>query len=236
MVKQTKSYLERVFQGRRSPAPLDGAPLVGYRGGFASASARERPEVPPGRGRRRNSVRKFTGIALLLAATAPAAAQPAGERLVQAVPAGFVVGYEVSRPEASIEERVPQGETVQRWTRMVTTQRFAGAALRISPEGLLQTMANGLPAGCPGGKAGAIRTFTVAGRPAAEFRADCPRNPSHGQPESFFARAIAGASDMHIVQVAFRRVPTKADEAWAAAHLSSVLLCASAARSGPCAR
>ncbi len=175
------------------------------------------------------------GIAALVAAASAAHAQTPGERLVQARPAGFVVGHSVSAPEASVEERIPQGESVQRWTRMLTTQRFGGAALRMRPEQLLQTMANGLGSGCPGGKAGPIRALTVAGRPAAEFRADCPRNPAHGQSESFFARAIAGAADLHIVQVAFRRVPTAADAAFARKHLDSVALCTGVGKTGPCA-
>jgi hypothetical protein len=180
-------------------------------------------------------MRKSLAIIALAAAATAAAAQTPGERLVQARPAGFVVGHNVSAPEASIEERIPQGETVQRWTRMLTTQRFGGTALRMRPEQLLQTMANGLESGCPGGKAGPIRTLTVAGRPAAEFRADCPRNPAQGQPESFFARAIAGTADLHIVQVAFRRVPTAADAAFARKHLDSVALCTGVAKTGPCA-
>ena len=180
-------------------------------------------------------MRKSVAILALIAAASAAPAQTPGERLVQARPAGFVVGHTVSAPEASIEERIPQGESVQRWTRMLTTQRFAATALRLRPEQVLLRMASSLPKGCPGGKTGPIRTFTVVGRPAAEFRADCPRNPAHGGPETFFARAIAGASDVHIVQVAFRRVPSPADAAFARAHLDSVALCTGAAKTGPCA-
>ena len=64
-----------------------------------------------------------TSVVLSLAASSAAAEHLAS----QEVP-GFVVGYRVANDREDIREEVPAGETVQDWTRMVTTQRFAGSS------------------------------------------------------------------------------------------------------------
>lgn len=133
---------------------------------------------------------------------------------------GFVVGYEVARDGNMIVEQVPAGESVQKWTRMVTTQRFAGSARRMSADGLLQNMIDGLSGGCPGAKV----TYRRGKGRIAQMRVDCPRNPATGLPEVFFAKAMAGTADMHVAQVAFRRVPSATDVAWAEKYLTAVSL------------
>ena len=133
---------------------------------------------------------------------------------------GFVVGTDVARNGNSIVEQIPQGETVDKWTRMVTTQRFAGVARRTDGNGFFELMINGLQRGCPGAKVAYRRP---SGK-TAQLRVDCPLNPSTGLPETFFAKAMPGASDMHIVQVAYRRVPNAADIAWAERYLASAKL------------
>ena len=142
------------------------------------------------------------------------------EALMRPAVPGFVVGYDMARDGNSIIEQVPDGETVEKWTRMVTTQRFAGVARRTDGNGFLQLMLDGLQRGCPGARV----TYRRATGKAAQMRVDCPFNPSTGTPETFFARAIRGESDMHVAQVAFRRVPSAADVSWAETYLASVKL------------
>ena len=150
----------------------------------------------------------------------PIAALIAIELLSRPPVSGFVVGYQVEKNGNLIIEQVPNGENVDRWSRMVTTQRFAGVARRSDGNGFLQLMLNGLQRGCPGAR-------VVYRRPSgkvAQMRVDCPRNPSTGLPEIFFAKAIPGSSDMHVAQVAFRRVPNARDVAWAETYLRGVTL------------
>jgi len=142
----------------------------------------------------------------------------AAETLARPAVAGFVVGYEVARDGNLIQEQVPKGEDVDKWTRMVTTQRFAGVATRTDANGFLQVMIDGLSEGCPGAKIVYRRT---SGR-TAQIRVDCPLNPKTGLPETFFAKAMAGSADMHVAQVAFRSIPKAGDAAWAERYLSSV--------------
>jgi hypothetical protein len=144
----------------------------------------------------------------------------AAETLVRPPVPGFVVGYQLARGGNLIVEQVPAGETVDRWTRMVTTQRFAGVARRVDADGFLQTMIDGLASGCPG----ATIAYRRASGGTAQMRVDCPLNPATGRPETFFAKAFAGSTDIHVAQVAFRRVPNAADISWAEKYLVSVSL------------
>jgi hypothetical protein len=133
---------------------------------------------------------------------------------------GFIQGYQAARDGNSIVEEIPAGENVDKWTRMVTTQNFAGVASRIDANGFLQSMIDGLANACPGAKV----TYRRAAGKTAQMRVDCPLNPSTGLPETFFAKAMAGSADMHVAQVAFRREPRAADVAWAERYLSGVSL------------
>lgn len=164
-------------------------------------------------------------IAVAVSSANHALAQPGGERLVPPPQADFVVGYSRSNGGASIEERVPRGETVEDWTRMITIQRFPNPA-GLSGEELLRRMAEGLVGSCPGGRFSTIAATTIDSRPASAMRGDCPRNPATGKPETLFARATAIAGFLHIAQVAFRRVPTGTDAGWAERILSGLRLCA----------
>ncbi len=133
---------------------------------------------------------------------------------------GFIVAYRAGGQSGEIVEQVPKGESVQNWTRMITLQRFTAGASRMSAAQILDRMAAGLQASCPGGRISGRRQSGGL----AQMRADCPNNPATGKPETFFAKALPGKSDMHMVQVAFRRVPTAADVRWAESYLAQVSL------------
>ena len=177
-------------------------------------------------------------LAGCLAATAAQAAPP-GEWIGQAALPDLVVAFQRVGGGSMIAERIPPGETVQQWTRMVTTQRFAGVIARGGNlEEWHDYMVGALAGSCQSSRSSDPTRLTIAGRPAIEFRGDCPRNPATGLPETYFIRAIAGSADLHVAQVAYRRVPSAADAEWALAHLASVTLCsadssAAVCRAGP---
>ena len=147
---------------------------------------------------------------------------------------GFVVGFDKANAEQSIVERIPAGETVERWSRMLTSQRFVGRARDPGPQGLLANIEGLLANSCPAGSTTEIVAMTVSGRPAARMRSDCPRNPQTGLPETFFIVAFAGTSDLFVEQVAVRRVPTDADVAFATTDLQQVRLCIAGTREKAC--
>jgi hypothetical protein len=107
---------------------------------------------------------------------------------------------------------------------MVTTQRFTGLAVRSTPVAYARTITGSVPQACRGAAVSPIASLTVSGRAAARFQVDCPRNQA-GQPESFILLAVAGQSDMHVKQVAFRGVKSAADLAWARNYLDHTVLC-----------
>ena len=173
----------------------------------------------------------MTGLRFLLAGAGIAASfglcawPAAAERLAEQAVPGFVVGYEDANAQQTIREEVPSGETVQDWTRMVTTQRFPGAASRVSPAAFFETVSSNLARACPGATTSEVVTTTRSGHVAAQMRADCPRLAQTGKPETFIMLIVVGAEDLHVKQVAYRRVPTAGDIRWGEEILAAAALC-----------
>lgn len=179
------------------------------------------------------SYRVLTG-ALLATISAGAGAQPAaGERLASPALAGFKVGYTAANTERSIREEVPASETVERWSRMVTTQRFVGLAQRTTPAAYARTIVGQLAQACPGARTSPIASITVSGRPASRLQVDCPGSAA-GQSETFIMLAIAGRTDMHVKQVAWRGRVVPTDLAWGGSFLSQTVLCSGADKQPAC--
>lgn len=176
---------------------------------------------------------RWFSIAILAFSPAVAEAAPAEWSGRPAAP-GFVVGFEKANAEQSIVERVPAGESVEQWTRMLTSQRFVGRARDPGPRQLLVNMQGLMKNACPGGSTGEIVVMTVSGRPAARMRSDCPLNPQTGLPESYFIVAFAGTTDLFAEQVAFRRAPTAADLSFASKELQQVRWCTGASEEAAC--
>ena len=148
--------------------------------------------------------------------------------------AGFITGFDKANAEQSILERVPTGESVEQWTRMLTSQRFIGRAKDPGPRQLLINMQELMKGSCPGAVTSEIVTMTVSGRPAVRMRSDCPINPQTRLPETYFIIAFAGTKDLFAEQVAFRRVPTPADVSFAAKELQAVRWCTAASKELAC--
>lgn len=155
---------------------------------------------------------------------------PEEERLIAPMPTGFYSAFNAEQGPVRIEERVPKGESVQRWTRMITVQRFAGGA-RVGPQRLLDGLAAGFAQSCAGSVAEPVTTDAVS----ASIRIDCPLNPQTGKPETMFARAFGGDADLHVVQYAFRAKPAAVQVTEARAYLASVSLCGGARGGCPAA-
>jgi hypothetical protein len=165
------------------------------------------------------------GLALALTSATSILAQPAGtERLVSPALPGFVTGHAAANAQQSILEQVPAGESVRAWTRMVTTQRYGGLARRATVAQYAQNVRNAVPGACPGATMSPLTSLTISGRPAAQFQLDCPRSAG-GQPETFIMLAIAGPSDIHVKQVAWRGGTTPAALAWGRQFLAATVLC-----------
>ena len=174
-----------------------------------------------------------TGMATLILVAGAAVSAQSTEHLAAPALPGFVVGYSAGNAQQSIREEIPRGETVEAWTRMVTTQRFTGLAQRTTPAAYAQSVLAPLPRACPGAAISPVTNLTVAGRPAVRFQVDCPHSAG-GRPESFILLAVAGRSDMHVKQAAWRGGTTTATLSWGRQFIGGTLLCAAGDRSAAC--
>ena len=157
----------------------------------------------------------------------------AGEWLAMPMPDGFATGYRQTAQMGSIEERIPKGETVESWTRMITLITLNGD---LEPELYAGEFDKRLVGGCPGAKAWPRTKSHMGARPAIDGRLDCPRNPTTGLPETLFYRIAGAPGHIHMVQVAFRSVPDAGGIAWARAQIDGTVLCVPGSNEPACKR
>lgn len=145
---------------------------------------------------------------------------------------GFVVGSHQVAANGSIEEQVPAGETVDDWSRIITSMEIPGDQ---SGEHFTDELAKGWKAACPGGKA--VSQIVLADfRVTIESRMDCPLNLGTGKPETMFMRIFPAQRRLFVLQVAFRHVPAAAEVTWAETQLSAAVLCDSHSPKAVCKR
>ncbi len=169
---------------------------------------------------------------MLIFAAAMALLAPAEEWLVWPHAEGFVVGHKETAVEGSIEEQVPAGETVENWSRMITSMRFPGAP---ATEQFTDDLAAGWKKACPGSRS--VSQIVLADfRVTVEARMDCPRNPQTGKPETMFMRSIPGDDALYVLQIAFRHAPDAAEVRWAEAQLAAAVMCTAKSPRPACKR
>ena len=178
---------------------------------------------------------RFVSIALTMAAIAdgsgaqlrngqgvtapPIVISPIFHQLVAfSQPAEFDVhtASETSREKSYLREMVLQGETVERWTQMLTVTGYRGLAqvAGATPERMGGNIASGFQKACPGSYAGkAVGKLTIAGRPAylevvgCGSVADTGGAPGAGHSETALIAVIAGDEDFYTLQWAERGSP-----------------------------
>ena len=88
-------------------------------------------------------------VALGPRASAQQASRP-GELLIAPVPSGWKVGSEDTRgANQQVTELIPEDQTLERWTRMITVQTYRGATDR-DPMDMVAGLADRLKRLCPG--------------------------------------------------------------------------------------
>ncbi len=130
---------------------------------------------------------------------------------------GFVPGYSAKQGRQSIIEFVPKGETVKKFTRMITLQTLP-APRGMTDAQFLAGFTKTYLSRCPRAKAIVV---PMAGKQAG-VRIDCPRHPATGQPETVFARTIAIAPEMAIVQYTSKAFVLPKEAGWARDFLGRV--------------
>ncbi|MBD3729956.1 MAG: hypothetical protein IE933_09640 [Sphingomonadales bacterium] len=144
---------------------------------------------------------------------------PSRELAAPAQP-GFVVAYDAANDTQSIREEIAQGETVQDWSRMVTTQSFRLPG-QVTPAQFVEFSMAPLPQSCPGAQISKIATAKRDGLDGATVNVDCPLLPETGKPESFYLLAVRDGDFILVKQAAFRSKRTPELVGWAEAVLDS---------------
>lgn len=161
--------------------------------------------------------------AITVLGIAAAAAQLANENLLVTIPPGYKIDYRTEQDNMVMNEMVPEDQTVQDWTEMLTVQIFHG--LKTTPETMRDTLQRGWNADCPGATGNTVASGAEHGYPTLVWLLDCPRNPDTGKPEMTWFKAIAGNDSFYMVQKAFKFAPSKQQIAQWMGYLKAVAVC-----------
>jgi hypothetical protein len=160
-----------------------------------------------------------------------------GQLVAFSQPASFVAGFEKATATNYIRESVPKGETVERWTQMITVTGAKGLAAKaeITPAVFAGLITDGFRKACPD-------TFSVlslgdseiAGHKAFAAVVGCGTVGQGGSTrgETALILAIRGASDVYTIQwaersAASRQAPAIDKAVWTKrlAQLGPIRLC-----------
>ncbi len=138
---------------------------------------------------------------LLAVASAEAQGELAGENLLIEVPPGYELGYNQETDQGVINEFVPKGETVEKWSEMITVQLLPARNSNAKFYSTLESLAK---QACKGGFAQVVATTKENGYPVKVFQLICPTNPQTNMGEVTFVKTIEGKDKFYVVQKAWR--------------------------------
>lgn len=179
------------------------------------------------------AIQVVTCLALLVGGAAiPSLAQLQGENLLVALPPGFKVGAQGSRNDMNMQEWIPQGETVENWSEMVTVQVFKRRDLEPGP--YLKDMQAMWSRACPNSSATSITVGKVNGYAMATVMLQCPLLASTGKPETTVFKAIKGNDSFYLVQRATRSAATPDQLQRAKQYIDGITVCDTRRPAQPC--
>ena len=153
-------------------------------------------------------------VLVCAAAGACAAAAPGGERVVVPVfhrlvaftlPAPFKMSFERTSGNIYVREHVPEGQSSDEWTRMITLTGVQGMAYSAgaTPQGYLEALARGFQRHCPDTYVALdLGPQSLAHEPAFATVVSCGRVSSGGKAhsETSVMVAIRGSDDFYALQ------------------------------------
>src|SRR5262245_44289523 len=93
---------------------------------------------------------RMRSTAVVIAGLAVACSHYAGESLIQAIPTEYRVAVDTRMGDLRHVEMIPNSESVQAWSEMLTTQIFFGGVPQGTPIAFYEWMAAQWQASCPG--------------------------------------------------------------------------------------
>ena len=182
------------------------------------------------------AVSVVAGLVALAVAGIATAADVRDENLLVPIPHGFVLGDQGrSGPGSDIAEYIPDGETVNAWSRMLTVQVFHNLK-GFDPDRFAETIRDRGPASCPGEQGVLVKHGLEHGYAASLWLFTCPLNPQTGKPETFYDKLISGTDALYSVQYSFRSTLDPEVVPSTLAFLDKVGVCDTRLPDRPCPR
>lgn len=151
-------------------------------------------------------------------------AQLSDENLLQNLPQGYKIDLQTKKGNMIMTEMVPQAETVNNWTEMLTTQVFLGLK-NTTPDQFQALIAKTWIAISKGGEVTSVTKGEENGYPFSIWLQTCPLNPATGKPERTWVKAIKGNDSFYVVQKAFKFDPSKKQVVQWMQYFRSVAVC-----------
>jgi hypothetical protein len=180
----------------------------------------------------------FLAATFALAYTAAFAADGAleDENLLQVLPSGFHIGNQQSDNHIDLTEMVPDGESVDDWTQLITTQVFRGIGnpdfFDVYRKGVEQTFKKS----CDSTEFLPFRDLDGKenGYPVHLWMQFCRYKNPDKAPEVTPFKYIQGRDAAYVVQWASHSEPTKEEFKQRMRYLSKVLACDTRRKESPC--
>ncbi len=163
-----------------------------------------------------------------------AAEKLVNENLLQSLPEGYKQGFSNRQGNRLIIEMVPEAESVESWTEMVTTLIFFGGVPQRTPQAFYTASGASWKKVCGNAESRLINQGTENGYPFAFWLQRCPLNPRTNQEEFTLFKAIQGNDSFYVVQKAWKVSPEKGDFVAWSQYFSRVMVCDSRIKGRAC--
>lgn len=146
------------------------------------------------------------------------------ENLLAGLPEGFKIDFQGRENNFVISEMVPEGESVNDWTTLVTVEIFLGEK-NTTPEQYQQTLTERWFGACENSETYPVADGEENGYKFVLWQLYCPLNRSTQTVEYTYLKAIQGNDSFYLVQVAFRHEPSDNEITQWMKYLQDVRVC-----------
>lgn len=157
-----------------------------------------------------------------------------GENLLQPLPPGFKIANEQAEGHASLTEMVPDNESADQWTRMVTTQVYRGLNDASFFAKYKDQMKDRWSKACDVADTRPFSDGSENGYATHVWLQVCAFKDKQKQPEVTLFKFIQGRDATYVVQMAFHFQPAKAQLAESMTYLGKVTVCDTRQDDSPC--
>ena len=168
-------------------------------------------------------MRRLLTLCCLLMIATPAFALE-NENLLVRLPDGYKQGFSDRKDNMVINEFVPDGQTVEDWTEMVTVQIFFGMK-GVTPAQFRARIEQLWSKACADASSHSIASAVEKGYATVVWMMNCPRNAQTGKLEITWFKALQGNDSFYVVQKAFKFDPPKEQIVQWTLWLKGVALC-----------